>query len=271
MSTIVTPTNHFDVLYQFTTGKSKDIVLQAKLDEQTVIVKLSQNIDSLRNEAMMTKQVSRLFNTFSHNPIVQIVASGKKAIYNGKTYAYYAMEDLSEEYEVLHDVIRRNCLLENWIDDIPRIFTHLLNVLAVLKSNLLSHCDLHTENIFVHRQTQKIKIIDLNMASRLCTKRRQLTAVILKEYFYCKNARTLFQLKNFLEQIISAKNIDSDIFMFIKILGLFYYDEGQFQALKIFPRIIYEAMEKKNKDNIDRALDAFVIIFNTIITGSNLL
>jgi|LakMenEpi03Aug12_release.lakeMendotaPanAssembly.Ray.scaffolds.fasta_scaffold163963_3 hypothetical protein len=262
---VQTPTRNFQVIRQFTAGKSKDIVLQALLNGEKVIVKLSKNIKSLSHEAHSTKNISKLYNDFDYNPIVQVLVSGKQAEYKGNTYAYYAMEDLSDEYETLHDVIRRNCLLKKWVDDIPTIFKNLFEVLMVLKLNMMSHCDLHTENIFVHRVTKTIKIIDWNMTSRICKKKRQLTAVILKEYIYCKNARTLFQLKNFMKQILSKKGIDSDVFMFVKILGLFYYNEGQFQALKSSPRIVYEALDMQNKQVIVNTLSAFRFILHSIL------
>jgi hypothetical protein len=262
---VQTPTRNFQILKQFTAGKSKDIVLQALMNRKQVIVKLSKNIESLKYEASSTNNISKLYKDSEYNPIVQILASGKKAEYKGKTYAYYVMEDLSSEYETLHDVIHRNCLLKRWVDDIPTIFKNLFEVLIILKLNLMSHCDLHTENIFVHRVTKTIKIIDWNMTSRLCKKKRQLTAVILKEYIYCKSTRVLFQFKNFLKQILSRKGIDSDIFMFIKILGLFYYNEGQFQALKSFPRIIYEALGTQNKQVVTSTLSAFRFILHSIV------
>lgn len=256
----------YSVLHRFTSGKSRDIVLRVERNSKTFIFKLGLDELSIKREIDLTYNTYNVFKKYKHkNPVVRIICSGSEALFQGQWYHYYIMEDLSVEYETMHEIIERNCKLEKWVDDIPVIMRNLFNVIAIMKTHFISHCDLHTQNILVHRTNKQIKIIDLNMSARICTKKRMITATILKEYVDCRNSLVIRQLKNFLKQLLIDLPIDSDVFMFIKILGLFYYDEEKFQILKLIQSQLYQTTVSGDEKNMKLILSAFKNILKLIL------
>lgn len=213
-------------------GKSGDKIMSIKnKNGKLSVLKLSKNYDNFMKEIYNTKKIFKIFRTISktrYNPIVKIENFGTNLEYENSLYNYYIMEYLDpKDWTELTDIILDFCKNPN-IDktSMKNLFFNIFEVLKTFKLNGISHCDLHTRNIFVNKKTDKIKIIDFGLGEtsrNQCKKRRSITKGILDNYSMCQKSTMNLYIK-LIKGELFPKNIDSDMAMFVSILGIFFND-----------------------------------------------
>lgn len=263
----------FTVLKDFSGGKSGDKVMLVLDQGDEKVMKLSTKKSNIYGEASTTLFASSLFDGYDHNPIVDVYGYGM-ARYEGKMYYYYLMQKLGHPYVELDKIIRETCAaltshsssedVREAMNNIREIYYNIFQVIKVLKLNHLSHCDLHTKNIFVDNNL-KIKIIDFGLATILnCKKKREETGAILDTYKKCiENISFLSRQKITLQlylklikgEILKSNDIDSDISMFITIVSIFFRNEPIIEKLYKLSSDIFNDLQTKNMIRLKEHLD----------------
>jgi serine/threonine protein kinase len=264
MDIIETDSGNYRVAGKLKGGKSGDLILRViplkKKKEHYYILKASLNSASMEKEIHNTQNVAKLFKT-RNNPIVKIRDAGQMR-FKERKYYFYLMDDLSTSARLLRDIILDYCKSPK-DDFLKSVFMNLFDVIAVLKRNSWSHCDLHTENIFV-QTNGNIKIIDLNWASQsTCMKARKVTSTIVRDYLKCKGSLSAVKLYlDLLAQEVKKLNVDSDLSMFISILSILYLNNDN---VKLFLYLEHLSKEINQTQHTSKKLDKFLNHFKLVL------
>lgn len=245
-------------------GKSGDYLFIIRNEHcDKFIIKVSTNTNLLV-ELEYTEQISKLYTNYSFNPIISVIKSGTFNTSNKKSieYYYYVMEILDpQRYQLLDEFIIHQNKQRSTSDKvvIKNVFENIIQAVSIFKKAGYSHCDLHTQNIFVNKDTFKIKIIDFGLAKKgKCEQGRQLTSKIVET----GKKVNVFTLLTHLE-LLKTKDIDSDLAMLTSILYIIIAKNGD-ETKTIITEMYRLAQSYYMNGNIEE-LNKFTELYTTIL------
>lgn len=223
MTFIIVNNEPFTIEQKITGGRGGDMLYKiASMDKQSSwFIKLSPH-SILLNEIYTTFQTYDILKSESVNPVVEIVQFSKDIgdtiLFFGQEYYYYMMEDLQEAGYVPLNILL--CVID-MKPKIAAIFGSLLDILYIMKKDNISHCDLHTDNVFVNPDTLQIKLIDFGLG-RIgnCRSSRYITKRLLDNVKQCSPNRHRFGWFDLLNA--STSKFDSDFGMLITLIESYF-------------------------------------------------
>jgi serine/threonine protein kinase len=246
-------------------GGSGDLLYVIKnLNHDYRVIKISSS-SHLLEEYQYIELISKLYVN-QINPIVKIYEKGKLRL-DKKFYYYYIMENLDEPKYIILDKFIQNHYKISELSVLQKkmvytIFKNIIHAVSIFKKAGYSHCDLHTQNIFIDTETFDIKIIDFGLAKEgSCEQGRKTTSKIIDTYIKCRKSTEFHKLM----LLWNSDYIDSDLAMIGTILCIFFDKcHEEFQILEYISKMINTQLNNRAEHILDKMFINYIYIIDSI-------